>query len=328
MASHAAIPAGDKAHVPAAALEQAAEWFVLLASGEADAEDHRRWLAWRAGCPSHEAAWQRVESLSGRFREVPPPFASVAIVGPSRGAGRRRALKQLAVLLATGAGAWGVQRSYQGMVWSASATTAIGEQRDWVLADGSRLTLDTDSALAVDFGLGQRLIRLQRGRVLVETAPDPAPIARSIAVETAQGRVIALGTRFSVRQEAGTSQVVVLEARVDIRPADNANAGTILAAGDAVRFTRAGFKDRQPLGLHDTAWAKGLLMADNWSLLDLAAELSRYRRQPLSCDPRIAALRISGVFPLRDSDAALAAVTDSLPVRVERRAASLAIVPR
>lgn len=328
MQAGAATAAGNEAETQAAALEQAAEWFVILASGEAGAEDHRRWHAWRNASPHHESAWQQVEALSGRFREIPPPLARAAIVTGAAAPGRRRALKHLAVMLAAGVTAWGVHRGYQGIVWSAAASTAAGEQRDWVLNDGSRLTLDTDSAVEVAFGLRQRLIRLQRGRILVETAPDTAPIARSIAVETAQGRVIALGTRFSVRQDPGTSLIAVLEARVDVRPLESADAGTILAAGDTARFTHTGLTDRRPLGLYDAAWAKGLLMADNWRLADLAAELSRYRTLPLFSDPRVAGLRISGVFPLRDSDAALAAVADALPVRPERRAASVVLMPR
>ena len=49
------------------------------------------------------------------------------------------------------------------------------------------------------------------------------------------------------------------------------------------------------------------------------AELSRYRPGLLRCASEVAELRISGVYPLADSDAVLDALTQSLPVSINRR---------
>ncbi|MNG27476.1 fec operon regulator FecR [compost metagenome] len=64
-----------------------------------------------------------------------------------------------------------------------------------------------------------------------------------------------------------------------------------------------------------------MLVADNLRLAELLDALGEYRSGFLSLDPNLADLRISGSFPLHDSDKALAALPPSLPVRIERHTA-------
>ncbi len=300
---------------PRDVLEEAAHWFVLLASGEADEADHARWRAWRAADARHELAWQRTQAATARIRGIPRGQAQVSFealkqgTGP-RSRGRRRALGQLAALLVAGLAGW---QGWRHSDWSADQLTAVGEQRELTLADGSLLHLDTDSAVDIAFSAQARLIRLRRGRILIETAP--APDAPPFLVETGEGRVQALGTRFSVEQEAGSTRVAVLEARVAIHAAEAAADAPVLHAGQAARFDRRGVVDRYASHRADSAWAKGMLIADDMPLADFVAELARYRDTPLSCDPAVRSLRISGTFPLRDTDRALAALGHTLPVR-------------
>ena len=58
------------------------------------------------------------------------------------------------------------------------------------------------------------------------------------------------------------------------------------------------------------------MVASQMRLDDFLAELSRYRRGRLGCDPAIAGLRVSGVYPLDNTDRVLAALTSALPVEV------------
>jgi len=333
--------------MPGGAMEQAAEWFVELASGEATEADRRRWQAWRSAHPDHEQAWQRVQGSTARFAAIPQDQAAASLraladplaVHPAPPAGaaprsrsRRKGLAQLAVLLAVAAG--GLQ-AYRLSDWSADYVTAVGEQRDTTLADGSRLLLDTGTAVDVVFSADSRVVRLRRGRILAVTAPDPAPRARPFMVETADGRVRALGTRFTVQRMPDSTLATVLEARVALHFAAAANAANaagsamapaaageapILDAGQAARFNRHGLIERHAAPPGGSAWITGMLVADNMPLGQLVAELARYRAAPLACDPSAAAMRISGAFPLRDTERVLAAVGGTLPVRVERSA--------
>lgn len=302
-------------------LAQAAEWFVVLASGEASAEERRRWHAWRMAHAAHELAWQRAAGSTARFADLPADQASAALHALSQPRGlkspaRRKGLARLAGLLAAGFGGW---QGYRGSDWSADQLTAIGEQRATALADGSRLLLDTDSAVDIEFSAKIRLIRLRRGQIMIATAPDPAASHRPFLVETAEGRILALGTRFTVAQESGRTRVSVLEARVALLARDATGDRPLLDAGQSARFSRAGLLDQWTAPSADAAWTQGMLIANDRRLADLLAQLARYRPEPLICDPAVAELRISGAFPLRDTDRVLAAIGHTLPVLIERQ---------
>lgn len=302
-------------------LEQAAQWFVLLACGEASDEDRRRWRAWRMAHPAHEQAWQRAEASTAPFADIPQDQASASLRALDRTSGlkspgRRKGFAQLVVLLATGFSGW---QGYRGSDWSADMVTSVGEQRETVLADGSRLVLDTDSVVDIEFSAETRLIRLRRGQIMIATAPDRAARHRPFMVETAEGRVLALGTRFTVRQESESTRITVLEARVALHGRHATGEDPVLSAGQTARFNRDRLIEQRAAPAADAAWAQGLLIADDMRLADLIAQLARYRPEPLACDPSVAELRISGAFPLRDTDRALAAVGGTLPIRLDRR---------
>lgn len=302
------------------ALKQAAEWFVLLASGEASKDDHCRWHAWRRAHPGNESAWQRAAATANRFASLPRDLAPASLAalqsaGPPQSGHRRKHIMQCAALLGSCLLGW---RGYRQSDWSADAVTAVGEQRNLQLADGSKLRLDTDSALDIAFSEKFRLLRLRRGQVMVETAPDPQPDHRPFIVETADGRILALGTRFTVRQEAEATRVNVLEARVALQANDAATPPPLLVAGQSARFNRRGLLEQTLLQASATAWIKGQLIADEMRLDHFVAELGRYRQAPLRCAASAAGLRISGAFPLAESERALRAVAETLPIRLQQ----------
>lgn len=245
---------------------------------------------------------------------------------PGQRADRRHTLKSMGGLAGLCLAGWFGWRGWRSSDASADALTAVGEQRDITLADGSQLSMDTDTAIDVIFSAGERLVRLRRGRVLITTAKQRGShAAPPFWVETAEGRVQALGTRFTARQERGSTYVAVMEARVAIHAgvfapaADSMATGNppILMAGEAARFDHLGVLDRSPIRSADSAWAHGMLVADDMPLGDFVAELARYRTAPLLCAPAARTLRISGTYPLTDTDKALAALVRALPVRLE-----------
>lgn len=306
------------AAIDPALVEEAARWFVLLASGEATADDHAACAGWRAADSRHEAAWQHVSIATARFSDIPRQHAQAsvaALTGTDQRSGRRRFLAQLGILGAVGIAA---RQGWRQSDWSADQRTAIGEQRNITLADGSLLRLDTDTAIDIEFSAAARLIRLRRGRIMVATATAPAssPAAARPAflVETAEGRIEALGTQFVVQQESDGTRVTVLQARVAIH-ASRAAGTPILAAGETARFGRRGIIAQDAARPGSTAWIKGILVADDMPLADFVAELARYRSAPLACAPAVRQWRISGTYPLIDTEDALAAIGRILPVR-------------
>ena len=61
-----------------------------------------------------------------------------------------------------------------------------------------------------------------------------------------------------------------------------------------------------------------MLVVEDLPLGELLAKLREYRPGYLGLDPSLESLRISGSFPLHDTDRALAALPPSLPVQIER----------
>ncbi|MDZ5632206.1 FecR domain-containing protein [Janthinobacterium sp. GMG1] len=305
---------GARVPIDPRVLEQAADWLMQLHSGAASAQQRRECERWRASDPEHARAWQRAEALLGKLGGLPPELAMPALdrSRASRTSARRAALLKLAALLAVVPGAW-LLMEQQG--WRHDYRTATGERRNIVLADGSRISLNTATTLDVQFDGAQRLLTLRRGEIAVRTSPDPQ--GRAFFVATAEGRLEALGTVFSVRQEEGRTALAVRESRV--RVLAHSGAQHIIAAGSQVAFTAAAIGEPRALDAGELAWQRGMLLADAMRLHDFALELGRYRPGIVRCDPRVANVRVSGAFPITDTDAALVMLVSTYPVAARTR---------
>ncbi len=291
---------------------QAAEWFVLLHSGEATAAEHSRFEKWLASHTEHARAWQRAQQVSGRAGGIPSALGSAVLRRPRN---RRDAVRLLTTLMVAAPVGWLAWRVAPWQQWTATYATATGEQRELVLADGSRIVLDTGSAVDIRFDAQQRTLLLRAGAILATTAPDPAPQHRPFIVATAQGTARAIGTRFTVRQEAHRSQVAVLQGAVEIKLRDG-SAQQLLQAGQQTSFAEAQIDAVEPVSASAGQWARGVLAVDDMRLDAFAAELARYRPGLLRCDDAVAGLRITGAFQLHDTDAILHNVAHVLPVQV------------
>ncbi|MBX3664903.1 MAG: FecR domain-containing protein [Burkholderiales bacterium] len=301
-------------------LEQAARWFALLRSGEATAADRADWKAWLETQREHRNAWACVEAISRRFEPVQggqDRHLAVAALRNVRRQKRRSVLGGIAVIAGGGLLGWTVLRHspLPGMVMALNADyrTATGEIREITLADGSRIWLNTASALDADYQPALRRLRLVAGEILVQTAADPV---RPFVVDTAQGRLRALGTRFTVRLAEDTTRLAVFEGAVELRTATGAT--KVIEAGGQVSFTRGSISGAAPAETAREAWTRGVLLAEDITLKDLVAELGRYRQGYLGVAPEVAGLRVLGGYPLRDPDRVLAMLEGVLPIRVRR----------
>ncbi|MFT4047739.1 MAG: FecR domain-containing protein [Solimonas sp.] len=310
------MSAADPPAPDAELLAEAADWLVCLQSGEASAEDRAAFERWRLRSPRHAAAWQRAEQVLGTFARV-PSAAGGATLRRLPAMRRRQLLRMLAGAMIAGPAAWAATRRLP--AWTADLRTATGEQKSLQLADGTRLVLNTASAVDVAFTAGERRLRLLAGEILVTTGrQDVSPQYRPFIVETPQGTVRALGTRFSVRRLDGdATRVAVFADAVEILTAGSGERRR-LAAGEQTRFGRAGVDAAQPADPAAAAWEHGMLLVRGMRLADLAAELSRYRSGVIRCHPDVAGLVVSGAFPLRDTDASLRLLEQTLPLRIAR----------
>jgi len=300
-------------------IREAARWLVRLHSGEATPADHAAFERWRAGSPDRELAWKRAQRLTQQFNTVPAAMG-VPLLTRKPTVSRRTALRALAAIgLTAPAAAW---LGYRVNGQQAGAyRTAVGEHRDLVLADGSQVLLNTDTGMDVAYSDEARRLQLRAGEVYVRTAADRTGRARPFFVETPQGRLQALGTRFVVRQLDGAdamTELTVLEHRVAVHLKEG-EATRIFNAGESVRFTANAFLSNAPAGSGAPGWTRGVIEADGMRLDALLAEVSRYRRGVVRCDPAVAGMRVSGVFRLQDTNALLAVVANTLDLRVVAR---------
>ncbi|MGU0688792.1 FecR family protein [Pseudomonas aeruginosa] len=198
--------------------------------------------------------------------------------------------------------------------------TAPGEQREVVLADGSKLFLDVDTQVQVRYAERTRDVLLKKGQVFFVVSHDPT---RPFRVGSGDSRVTVLGTQFSVRRDAQAFAVAVKQGRVALQPSLEKDAEHVLLAGDSARLDLA--DQRLELGHvapeQVASWRDGQLVFRDKPLGELVEELSRYRAAPIRLgDLRLAGKRVSGTVRIARPDDFLLALPALLPVRVQPQA--------
>lgn len=294
------------------ALREAAAWHTRLRDITASEADQRAWSAWRAQDPAHQRAWDKVLAVSAQLGRIPAPLALQALRARPP---RRQVLRMVAPLAVSGLAAWAGWRAAPWETWQATHRTRPGQRQHLQLPDGSSLAMDTDTALDEAFDPQARRLRLHAGRILVTTQPDP--YGRPFTVGTPQGQVRALGTRFSVQVLPGITRVAVHEKAVRLEPLSGD--ARELHAGEQAVLSDSKVSMPAPLDPFAASWVDGTLAVVDVPLGDVVGELARYRPGRLVCDPVVSDIRVSGTFPLDDTDRALTALAQSFPVMVTYR---------
>jgi len=301
-------------------LAEAAEWFALLRAGEASEADVRRWWHWLEASPEHHRGWQMVERVEQQFSmasgDDPDQAEATLARTRQRRLDRRGMIKGMALLFGVGGlgwAGWGASPLPTVVAaWGASHRTGTGEIRELALPDGSRLWLNTNTAINTDFDGESRRIDLITGEILLATARDDRPLT----VSTAQGQVRPLGTRFTVRSEDDTTLVAVYQGEVAVT--NGSESTRIVPTGQQTRFSRAAL---QPLSAADPAreaWHRGVLVADDIRLADLIAELGRYQHGYINVAPEVAGLRVFGGYSLTRPAHTLSLLEKVLPIQVSQ----------
>lgn len=299
------------------ALHEAAAWHVKLRGAATTTGLQQAWQDWHEADPAHQRAWLRVQSVTAQLSHLPPPLARQAL-GRRTAPNRRSVVRGVAIGLGGGATAWLTWKGAPLESWQAGHRTATGERRDLTLPDGSLVALDTATSMDVAFDDRQRLLRLYRGRILVATEPDA--LGRPFSVQTPQGHVLALGTRFTVHvADDGLCHVNVQEKAVRLQPLDSEASTAELQAGQHAAFSPSAALPPTSADPFATSWHEGGLIALDMPLAQLIEALARYRPGHLGCTAEVAGMRVSGAFPVDDTDRALAALVSRFPLQLRSR---------
>ncbi|MDH1631241.1 FecR family protein [Pseudomonas mosselii] len=300
--------------------EQAIDWMVALNARAPDDTLLRQLEQWLRQDPAHQQAWDRLQQRLGKpcaalraLEQRAPGQAAEArrvLLQPSHS--RREVLGALASLGLLGGALWGGWRSDATQGWLADLHTASGERRSFTLVDGSRLSLNSASAVDLRFDASQRLVLLRHGELVIQVAADAA---RPLRVRTAQGQVQALGTRFLVRQEDTATRVVVLEHSVRLSLPDGR--WQDLQQGQAALLRSNGIERLGSEQQQRAAWVEGRLEVLDEPLHVVVDALRPYQRGYMRLAPAVRDLRVQGVFPLDQPQQALSALAETLPVSIE-----------
>ncbi|WP_415878898.1 FecR family protein [Methylomonas sp. TEB] len=296
--------------------DQAIDWLVLMRSGSVTDAARRQFEAWYGQDDANRQAYAEAEALWGSVAQAvkttpPANFQPKQIHAVPRLP--RRAGLALAASLVLGL-LLGRDRLHDWLL--SDYATAVGEQKQIQLADGSSVLLNTDTALDIDWSADKRRVVLLRGQAEFKVASDAN---RPFEVEAGDTAVRALGTVFDVaRPGADKVEVNVTEHAVAVRLIDQTDAAAIrVEEGQRLTYSTGGGLDKPaPANLNQlNAWKRGKLIFHDQALADVVAELNRYSKAKIILNGEdVKQLRVSGVFPT-DGLAMLDALQKSLALR-------------
>ncbi len=281
---------------------QAANWLARLHADDRSAQDDAGFRVWLHADPNHARAfdqastiWEAVGGLRDAPRAPAPPRLS-----------RRAVMAGGAGLVLTGGLTIGWRQAYAGVF-----KTGIGEQRRFILDDGTRIMLDTDTHVRFRARDSIRLLTLEAGRVSLEIARDPRPFV----IDAGDRRAVAQAARLDVRRDADQVALTTLQGSAQVEAP-----GKAIRIGSGQRIAMAaGRSDRldQPEIDDLTAWQSGRLAFRDETAAQAAAEMNRYtHRTLLVSDPQAADMRLSGVYRVGDPEAFARSLAVLLPVKI------------
>ncbi|WEK45130.1 MAG: FecR domain-containing protein [Candidatus Andeanibacterium colombiense] len=296
-----------------AMLRRAARWQLRLRDDPAGTHraDYETWLALK---PAHEFAAAEVAALGDAARLLAPEAgAPVAQLRPVRA---RRAVPALRIAAAAAA-LWFC--AFTAVPWlsdlGAGAVTATGQSARYHLADGSAVTLNTDSRIDLAFSGTERRVALARGEAYFAVRKgDPRPFL----VDAGEGHVRVTGTHFYVRRDADRVTVTVEEGHVRFSGGAGRNAGPALALGAGEQAFLTGHRlQRQANGDLFTAgaWRRGQMVFLDAPLGDVVAELNRYRGGRIwILSASLRQRNVSGLFKTGDTAEAIRTIEERLGI--------------
>ena len=301
--------------------DQAIEWLVLLRSGSANTETYNAFKVWLAESPDHQAAFSDAQALWGNVAQVMKATHSSTLpqqtLKRDRPAAGNESLAMAAILLI---GVW--------IAWTpltnklhADYSTSAGEQKQVLLADGSTVFLNTDTAIAVELSKNHRRIELLKGQAQFTVAKEAN---RSFDVLAGAASVRALGTVFEVYRIGEAVDVTVSEHAVAVSLNDKkdepSNAPLHVETGERLHYLGHGeFSQLEQVNLNQlNAWRRGKLIFKDQPLSEVVTELNRYSKAYILLqDDTLSQLRVSGVFST-DALATLNVLQQAFPIRSTR----------
>jgi transmembrane sensor len=300
---------------------RSADWAAKRDLGDLSPVEQAEFEAWLAADPRHLGAYGRAEAVLCRVERL----NGLRVEGDSNEKAEQYVWSRRRLVI-TGSVAAGlammvavarkVRTGAEGDIYS----TEIGQMREVVLADGSIVSLNTNSEISVQFSKEARNISLLRGEAVFDVAKNKH---RPFIVSAGDTRVRAVGTSFMVSLlPKKPVQVLVREGIIEMRRTDALEAKPVQASANMQAIARPGapiVTQAMPDGklAQNLAWQRGSIALDNRTLADAADEFARYSEVRIIVAPSVSNRTVTGLFVSHDPVGFAKAVTSVLKLRME-----------
>jgi transmembrane sensor len=308
-----------------ALLDEAAEWLVHLNESQATQAEFEEWQRWLNADPRHSRAFHALENTWQLSRQ-----AAISLNSrdePTFNCDRPHKMRRRRVWAA--AAAILIFAGIVGVWWSrmpAIVQTGTAEQRVVWLPDRSQVTVGPLTRVSYRYSAATRALRLDTGQAFFEVTKDAH---RPFVVDTRRGRIVAVGTAFSVNVASDRLNVTVAEGTVRIENAELSQKPSGSAAADPVMVsagrryiaaTNGASVTTLPSTTPDVSWRDGRLVYYGDPLSAVITDLNRYAVDRIElADQTLGDLQYTGtVFPKGINDW-LVSLPNIFPVRVEHR---------
>lgn len=320
--------------------DRAMQWFVLLQSGQATPADRLGFQQWIGADAGRRREFEKCSRLWGELDSARPllreELARAALdweCAAERPGSRavwswspvRFSSVLASLLVAVIAVGWWLTTGFE----TEEYRTAKGEQRTVILSDGSMVTMNTETVMAAEFSFLKRAIVLREGEALFAVSHEGR---RPFEVKAGSRVVRDVGTQFVVRRQDERVTVTVVEGAVEVQrsdPAEQASSWQLIMAGEQVSYGPMGALSsigRVSLTA-TTAWLEGKVLFEDRPLTEVIQEVGRYQTGEIRIlDPRIGALKVSGVFGTSDRTGFLRALERAVPVVVSQVNGAVAVL--
>lgn len=199
--------------------------------------------------------------------------------------------------------------------------TKIGEQQTIVLEDNSRITLNTDTSIRVQYSQESRAIWMEKGEAYFVVSHNPE---RPFIVKAGNGTVRAVGTAFNVGIRDDIISVAVLEGSVNVVAKNELSVGGAaeeakLKVGESVKYWSNGMISNIEVAENSriNAWREGKLRFKDMNLADAIEEHNRYTtRKIVIGSDKLRFLLVNGVFNIGDTKSFLFLLEASLGLEI------------
>jgi len=315
---------------------EASDWFAIMRGPEADAR-RAEFNAWLARGALHISAYNSVAetfNLGKLLKDDPKHAIDDDAQGNSADRVTKRPFRRkllIGLIAAAGVGGAGVALTLHildetGREVEARYATRVGEIRNFVLSDGSRLALDTNSVVLASYTPAERSLRLMNGRARFYVAREKRPFVVRADTTVVRARETVFDVALLPTRRVAINLV---QGALDVQSQPDSAAAssglprpmpavfTRMAAGDQLYFDAENGAPQRNTQRGNESWPKGVEAFDDVPLSQVLDAANRYARKPISVDtPKIGALRVSGTFHLQETREVAEKIADFLKLAV------------